>query len=250
MIPAFRTTALAAALSLFALAETATASPSVLPSTPVDIDINFTDLGNQAACVNQPAPCTAAPKDIDGTKVQGVVFKGASVWQRSFWNDFTDPPIPTFDPNTADTVGGFVINSKRNTSGSSDTTQLQLTLGDELAGRYFSHIAISLFTNAASSEIQFYGATVSPADFKGSASLTQGTGGVSWSDFDTDVAAGTRTIVFSLTPGASWIGMDNLRVWLTDATTPGGGNVPEPAGYALVGLALLAAGAASRRARR
>ncbi len=49
--------------------------------------------------------------------------------------------------------------------------------------------------------------------------------------------------------GTGTLGLDNLQFTLSDATVPnnGGGTVPEPASYALVGLALLAAGAASRR---
>ena len=52
------------------------------------------------------------------------------------------------------------------------------------------------------------------------------------------------SLVFSA--GGDFIGLDDLKITLTDGGNPGG-NVPEPASYALVGLALLAAGSASRR---
>ena len=45
--------------------------------------------------------------------------------------------------------------------------------------------------------------------------------------------------------GIAVLGLDNLSITLTAAG--GGGTAPEPASYALVGLALLAAGTASRR---
>jgi len=43
------------------------------------------------------------------------------------------------------------------------------------------------------------------------------------------------------------LGLDDLKITLTAATGGGGGTVPEPASYALVGMALLAVGASTRR---
>ena len=51
------------------------------------------------------------------------------------------------------------------------------------------------------------------------------------------------------TAGGAPLALDDMTATVVVGTDPGG-NVPEPASYGLVGLALLAAGAAGRRNQR
>jgi len=77
-------------------------------------------------------------------------------------------------------------------------------------------------------------------------------GGFAWSgaskEIDISAIGPIDSIVFSSNTGRGLITLDNFKL-LPDSTSPGG-NVPEPASYGLVGLALLGAGLSTRRRRQ
>ena len=240
MIRAFRHTALAALLPLLSLG--ATAAPLVIP-------IDFTAEGTAALqnCTPQPG-CTPQPLLV--TQSSNLFFQNAWAWDSSVsmgWGGINDPAP---DPNN---TGGFLINRNRATSSTGDLT---ITLQDpslqtvsptahSYPGQFFDRITFSLFTSAAAPTIEYRNAQ---GVVLGTKNLTAGDSSLLWNnnnEFTFDVLDEVRTLTFK-TNDRGVLGIDNLRVTLSDATT---GDVPEPAGFALVGLALLAAGAATRRSR-
>lgn len=228
MTSAFRTTALAAALVAFSWGASA---------APVTISLDFDKLGADAIDAKAPIPVSV---------VDGVYFQGAWAYE---WN-----MLKPSDPSVADgNEGGFLINRDRNPTTTFDivVSLEELTVAAAKAagattypGQFFKSITFSLFTGGAKPTLSYTDAN----NEQKSRNLTPGDGDLLWSDGNTytfDALDQIRTLVFSGSQGAV-LGLDNLQITLTDAI-PGGGNVPEPASYALVGLALLAAGSARRR---
>ncbi len=231
MTSAFRTTALAAALAAFSWG--AAAAPVTL------ISLNFEEQGQAALAAEAP---------VLVSEVLDVFFDGAWGYE---WNMLTaKDPMPT-DDNT----GGFLINRSRDINTTSDivVSLEDLTLAAARAagvasaypGQFFKSISFSLFSAGLRP-------TLSYTDAKGlqqTINLTPGSNDMLWSNgngpYDFNPLDQVTTLVFSA-QGAVF-GLDDLEITLTDGNPGGGGNVPEPTSYALVGLALLAAGSASRR---
>ncbi len=231
MTSAFRTTALAAALAAFSWS--AAAAPVTL------ISLNFEEQGQAALAAEAP---------VLVSEVLDVFFDGAWGYE---WNMLSgQDPMPT-DDNT----GGFLINRSRDINTTSDivVSLEDLTLAAARAagvasaypGQFFKSISFSLFSAGPSPKLKWN-------DAKGeekTVDLTPGNNDMIWSKgngpYGFDPLDKVTTLVFSA-QGAVF-GLDDLEITLTDANPGGGGNVPEPTSYALVGLALLAAGSASRR---
>lgn len=229
MTSAFRTTALAAALGVFSW------GASAAPVTIISLD--FDKQGEEAIAAQAP---------IAVSVIDNVYFTGAWAYE---WN-----MLRPSDPSLADgNESGFLINRNRTPTTTFDIVvsleDLAVAAGKAAGataypGQFFKSITFSLFTAGAKPTLSYTDAS----NVVKSRNLTAGNGDLLWSDGNTytfDALDQIRTLVFSGSNDAV-LGLDNLQITLTDAI-PDGGNVPEPASYALVGLALLAAGSASRR---
>lgn len=223
MTTALRRTALAAAL--VAISSSAMAGVVV-------IDINFDALGAQAAASN-----TA----VEFQGEQGLNFSGGYVAARNCCN------VPDVGMNN--TSAGYLTN--RLPSGSNGqnillsledlvTAVTGLSAASAYPNQFISAITFSVFTRSSLPTVTF----TDRNNVTNSKLATPG--GAFWShnnSFTFDPLDQVSTLSFSV--GGGFFAIDNLSVTLTDGGT--GGNVPEPASYALVGLALLLAGSASRR---
>ncbi len=145
--------------------------------------------------------------------------------------------------------GGFI----QNTSRPSDPKPIYISLSDKILakGQYFSSISLSIyspvntFISWLNTDGQVESKGLSDGDFSNKWNETSSPTAGLWSSADqvdevwiSARGAGTDLAV---------LGIDNIDFTLTSATTDPSTNVPEPSSYALVGLALLAAGAATRR---
>lgn len=232
MTSAFRTTALAAALAAFSFGAMAEV-----------VRLDFEDLGKQAVADKAPVAV-----DI----VEKIYFSGAYAWATDMLDSKQDDPMPS-----GGVPGGFLVNRSR----AFDTSDIVLSL-DEIVlkaakgagaaasvlnsypGQFFASITFSLFTFSDKPTLKFDNANGEEQ----SRELTPGSDLLLWSAPNTirfDPLDQVRTLIISA-PGFAVLGLDTMEITLT-AANPGGGTVPEPASYALVGLALLAAGSASRR---
>lgn len=202
------------------------------------VTINFDDLGQQAIKDGKPVALTST---------QGVNFSGAFVYE---W-DMLKPGVDTTPAPS--NLGGFLINRDRGADPTDIVVSLEtLALASNTAGKnfpnqYFSSISLSLFAggtlNSPPPKIT-YTANGKPMTVE----LPKGGPSLFWSDNNViNFNEQDQVTELRFSNGTGVFGLDNLVITLTDPGT--GGNVPEPAGYALVGMALLAAGAASRRRR-
>jgi len=229
MTTLLRQTALAAALAVASFGALA---------DPVVIDFNAE---GQQAFDNNKTP-------VKVTNVKGVSFSGAYAWRE----DMLNIGSPDFDPEVGPgNSSGFLMNRSRTVTGLDIVVSLEdLALAAAAASpsaassfpnQYFSRISFSLFS-AGTPKLTWF-------DINGrekTKDLTAGSSQLLWSSnnfAEFDPLDQVTKLVFSANGGL--FGIDNLSITLTDPGT--GGNVPEPAGYALVAMALLAAGAASRR---
>lgn len=181
--------------------------------------------------------------------LQGLQFTGAYGYGASMLGS-QDPE--NLDFASAD-KGGFVLNKQRGQS----STDIILTLVQNAARTtaanptvFFQAITFNLWTKG----------TVSNGNANPNKLIATGANG----DVSRDMTPGgldiwtTQPLTFSFDPlnqvtslrftaGTAAFALDDMVVTLTNAPGP---SVPEPASFGLVGLALLAAGAASRRKQR
>lgn len=227
MHPTFRIVALTAALA--ALSSVASAA---------EVRLNFNDLGTQAETAGAPV----AVPDTQGLRFRGAFGYGVGM-------------LGSDDPENLDMVsagkGGFLLNKQRGAS----TTDIILSLVQSPAITrsadpvvFFQSITFNLFTKGTGAANKLY-ATGANGEDQGR-QMTSG-GGDTWTSLPTTYTFDPLAQVTSLrfTAGGAAFALDDMVIALSSAPGPGG-NVPEPASYGLAGLALLAAGAASRRKQR
>ena len=233
MTSALRRTALTAALVAL--------SGSALADVVVSIDFN--DLGSKLGPNDAPVELRTE-RDFN--------FSGAFLYAPGM--------LKAGDPKPDDLtgVGGFLSNVNRGgTTFNSIVLSLESLIlaatktaapggpsaASAFPNQFISAISFSLFTDSNSPRVSY-------VDTNNQAKSQSPTGGGTglWAKnaFNFDPLDQVSTLTF--TAGAGFFALDNLSITLTAAGNGGGGgNAPEPAGYALVGLALLAAGSASRR---
>lgn len=230
MKSAVRSTVLAAALA--ALSCAAVANP---------ITIDFEAEGNAAVTANAPVQIGSIGGFLftNAWAYKSPMFSAADRPLPAVWDIEPGPPLTVeceFSPQECN-LTGFIMNRTRGGLGQ----VLDIAL-DPTGGRFFTSITFDLFHNASSAKISLLNNGVW-SDLTG---FTDGQ--LDWqngltSNWAGDAAlAGVTTLRFDF--GTSALGLDNLSFTLSGTS---GGTAPEPASYALVGLALLAAGAARRR---
>ncbi|HQC96366.1 MAG TPA: PEP-CTERM sorting domain-containing protein [Aquabacterium sp.] len=183
--------------------------------------------------------------------LEGLQFQGAFAYGEGMLDDATEPG------GLADGSrgrGGFLLNQSRDVtvdpssitiSLARATTTTRGAASTSTAGttEFFDAIAFNLFTRGASNAI--YG-----TDANGTESLvrtfTGGGGFWTTTPIVIDIDNAERFVSLRFSAGGAAFALDDMLVTLATATVPGG-TVPEPASYGLVGLALLAAGTATRR---
>lgn len=186
---------------------------------------------------------------IDGTNLEGFVFSGG-VW--AFDSTVKDP-----FSDLSENPGGFLVN--RNTTDADKLGTITISLDQtKYKGRYFESVLFQYYTGGQRLVVSAYSGGKFVGDF-----LPTSAGSGAWVpqfpvvedylvvpivDGKDDMIDSLQIRAESSTGVNTLLGLDNLDFKLSSATTvPPGGDVPEPASYALVALALLAAGAARRR---
>lgn len=202
-------------------------------------------LGVQAAptTVNFDAlwgsPLPASPKPITVDVLSGLQFSGATAYLGSLLGveEGAKPTVPTNE--------GIVMNRAPDPKAGDGTPGAVGDLGISLTAKntYFTSMTFDYGVSGVVRFILWSGnAATTPIELTGSGA------GMAWNQIEdlSKYFVGTRVnrIEFE-SAGSSPFALDNLT--FDTRTTDVGGNVPEPASYALVALALLAAGGASRR---
>ncbi|MDH4392706.1 MAG: PEP-CTERM sorting domain-containing protein [Aquabacterium sp.] len=243
MTPAFRSTALAAAL--------ATMSYGAMAEK-----INFESFWDSTI------KNTDQPKSVGKSDVKGFVFAEGTVWayKKEMLKpgvNINDDVLPTFWdlPGTCTTPSGttsadrealcnttgFIMNRPRGSSG----RVVDVSLDPALYGsRYITNITLDLFHNAPSGSIS----AIAGSESRVLNGFTSGDTKwiIGWKADLSNLPFQATTLRFDF--GQNALALDNLNFTLSGSSGGGGGGTaPEPASYALVGLALLAAGAARRR---
>ncbi|MDO9283660.1 MAG: PEP-CTERM sorting domain-containing protein [Aquabacterium sp.] len=183
-------------------------------------------------------PLPASPAPIKLTTLSGLQFSGATAYRGSMADsqDGTEPALPT---------GGMVMNRAADPTANNGTpgevTDLSISLIDPNA--YFTSLIFDYAISGVTSFILWSGTSATAPVI-----LTGGGSQMPWNtDADlSNLLTGQRVNRIEFDSNSpNLLAVDNLR--FDTGTTDVGGNVPEPASYALVALALLAAGGASRR---
>ena len=162
-------------------------------------------------------------------------MKNAYVYADNMLDDLTDQ----MPGNGSD--GGFIMNRSRDPL---SLSSIEISLGPLLgSGQFFQSLTAKVFSPAKIEISWFKVGDATPY----TRVLSDGTQQNLWSDSiqGTPWDATDQVERISISAGQGAFGIDNLLINLTGDTKPN--PAPEPASYALVGLALLAAGAATRR---
>ena len=177
-----------------------------------------------------------APVEVLG-QVPGFKFSGAFAYSYDMVKSTSGDVVR---PGDNSNTGGFIINRNR---GVTEPLTLILSLDDGVyPGRYFTGIQFDVYTNSSNPKVT----AVLASGAREEKELTPGDGANLWTRnplITFDALSQVTRLEFSTTLGGG-IGLDNLSITLSAGSD---GTVPEPGSYALVGVALLAAGAARRR---
>ena len=189
--------------------------------------------------------------------VQGLVFQGAYGYNAALLDTLyaQDSGYPDNLARVSEARGGFVLNKQLG----KESTDITISLEQNPAARstssvFFSSIAFSIWTNGSTpiggsnpNKLTAIGDNgveiVYPLNDGGLDVWILGSSPINFNPLDH-----ITSLRFTAGSGASFA-LDDLLVTLSDSTGPGN-NAPEPASFGLVGLALLGAGAASRRKQR
>lgn len=228
---------LTAAASLLAMVSLGAAA------APMTVSLDFENQGTLA--LNAAAPVAV-------NSVQGINFTGAWAYKFGMFAS-GDVVSAEIDEGTAGVFScpsgpcnetGYISNRGRPSTGGSILT---LTL-DPTAylGLYITSFNFDIWHNGGgSSSIRFIDNSSGTAVYQDWANISDGN--KLWSrakDSQNVTLAKATSVEFNF--GAAALGLDNLQITVDGPGAPPPG-VPEPASYALVGLALLAAGASRRR---
>ena len=184
-----------------------------------------------------------SPVALNSSSVAGFNFSGGFAYE---WAMLTSSDVKPADTNQ----GGFVMNRNRPDAQQSppDPVDIVMTFSGSNSGRFLQLLSFDLFvTSGSQASVMAYAGNALVT----TAMLTTGDSTNAWNPTNPAIDFGTSSKVDRLVFGASnfgVLGLDNMRLNFTASDIGGGGGtVPEPASYALVALALLAAGGASRR---
>lgn len=225
--------------------------------TPMAIALAVLSLGAHSAAVTLPtvtfddqaADAIKADGPVEANSVPSLGIQGAWVYVANFNtpNDF-DPVVPS------GTTGGYVFNRSRDLTSLSSIVLTLTTAAGKLSTQatteqFFTSLTFNLLLKGTLPLVlnAYSGTGGVPV---ASPTFTPGSGVSDWPSNTVDFDATDRIdrLEFVAAPGVAF-GLDNLAVSLSTGSGGGGGggNVPEPASYALVAVALLAAGGASRQ---
>ena len=234
-ITALSKTAAAVALGLASLGAQAAA-----------VLIDFEDLG-RAVLATRPAGglITAATPIVVGNQVTNFQFGAAWAWEYDMMT--TSDKKPEIGLSTPTNTGGFILNVPRATSGGSPPSVISLTwTGGLYNGLLLKSISYDMFATGATPFLRGLNASGGEATPVAFPTFSEADGERLWSrqTFEFGDSSVVSRLEFG-TNGGGVVGLDNFRLdWVASST---GGTVPEPASFALAALALLGAGAASRR---
>lgn len=183
--------------------------------------------------------------NIDGTNLSGFIFSGG-VWA---YNKNTKV---SGNEASDDNPAGFLANRDSNAANLGIIT---ISLDQSIfKGRYFQSVLLQYYTGGLLWVTGYSGNTQVFEDDPFTAGQSAWFPAFPSTDYarvplNADLKIDRLEFRAESTsgPGNTFLALDNLDFTLTAATVPPGGTVPEPASYALVGLALLAAGTARRR---
>lgn len=235
-------TAIASLLAMFSLGAAA------LPTT-YSLDFEAEGLLALGDPTKTP-PVPAGPFAVES--VQGIKFTGAWAYKPGM---FASPDVVpgefdvggnyACDPGPCSTTG-YLSNRDRSPAGGQ---KLVLTLDPTVfLGLYITSFGFDIWHNGdpSTSSIRFVDSSSGVAQYQDWTNISAGD--KVWSTPKEEAVRLAKATSIEFDFGASALGLDNLRITVDGpGTLPPPSGVPEPGSYALVGLALLAAGAARRR---
>lgn len=247
MKSALQLTAAASLLAMFSLG--AAAAPTI-------VSLDFDKEGDQA--LGNPPSVPSGPVKVE--YVSGITFSGAWAYKFGMFkagdvvpseidqngNVFTcgSPPLPS--GGSACNESGYISNRDRPSNGGSILT---LTLDPSVyVGLYIKSLSFDIWHNgdpsSAPISIRFVDKSTGTPDYQDWLNISAGD--KLWSTPAPEAVGLPKATSIEFDFGASALGLDNLKITVDGPGAPPP-SVPEPGSYALVGLALLAAGAARRR---